>query len=296
MGFFDKLKKRGNKKIDNVDNEKLNEKDNINDFKENIKKASEINLTPEQLREKLFELIAVNDRLKKMPMVKEKILSELESIELRTVEDVKKSIESIYVSKDGKYMVFPNENDLMFTLDEKEGMFFISKTEKWKERDIESMFSKSGTVGTGFATFQKDTSYIYNMNTGIEIARTISRFKNGDKVLECNIYRDDIKINKAIKLEKYICDPQKQEEKEEIDLTQRPHDIATLDGVEANQIERVEYQRNLNTMYRLEDITYATDYEKVYQKILKEKINESKNKEGCYKYMGISQPTVQPAK
>lgn len=147
-------------------------------------------------------------------------------------------------------MVFPNENDLMFTLDEKEGMFFISKTEKWKERDIESMFSKSGTVGTGFATFQKDTSYIYNMNTGIEIARTISRFKNGDKVLECNIYRDDIKINKAIKLEKYICDPQKQEEKEE----------------------------------------------KVYQKILKEKINESKNKEGCYKYMGISQPTVQPAK
>ena len=90
MGFFDKLKKRGNKKIDNVDNEKLNEKDNINDFKDNIKKASEINLTPEQLREKLFELIAVNDRFKKMPMVKEKILSELESIELRTVEDVKK--------------------------------------------------------------------------------------------------------------------------------------------------------------------------------------------------------------
>ena len=300
MGLFNIFRKRGKDSTNNATVQEVEEQaaDRKNNFKTSVKRAVNVNLTPEQLRERLFELLAVDASLKGMPMVKEKILRELSSIELKTVEDIKKSIDEISVTKDGKFILFPNEHTLFFPTDSKGESIFIIQTEERKERDIGAMLNNS----IKFATFETKTGYVYDIRTGIETFRTISTSKNGEKVSECDISRDVDKIEKVTKMYTYIHPDgtEDKEEPEEIDLTQRPGDIATLDGADANQINILYYQQKLDQQRLLESRHYlqkpSSYYNEFPKRLLEKKISESSNVKGCYEYMGISQPTVVPSK
>ena len=299
MGLFDKFRKHGKNKATEQEEspvQKTEEKglNKENAFKERVKATSNMNLTSEQLRERLLDSLAIDDGFKKMPMVKEKILSELNSIELKTVEDIKKSKDEIWVSEEGDYILFQNGHTLEFLTDEEGRLFFVTQTEKRQERDIGAMLNSR----IKYDTFETKTGYIYDIRTGIEVARSISDSKNGELVSQCDIYRDDKKIEMTTKKYTYIH-PDGTEGKvttEEIDLTERPYDIATLDGTVAPQIEQLRYQQMIEQKRALESGVFSSrtssNYEVFHNKLLAEKIRESKNSKGCYVYMASSQSTA----
>lgn len=299
MSFIDKLKKLFKKNevkalpAANIQSQETTSNTMHNQRKEYvdyIKKSAEQNLTPEQLKKEFIKSLDLDKKLIGIPVVEDTLMNALKNYDFKTKADIEKNKEFLQVH-DGNNITFSNDykdKNIFIKYNPNEKNISIITFNSWTESSISSItdpFSSENKKNI----YQNIQSSTYDIDTNIEIARVIQNRKNGTISDSKAFERAEGKLNIV-----NVFDSDMKTIESKIDLTESPKDIATLDGVEQNDLSTRFYIDNLNNRLVHEYGFGATksDIDKFDKKILDEKISQSKYKAGCYKYMGIEDPSI----
>ena len=284
MGFFDRFKRRNRNTPTEVVKEPkplVDKSAQSEQFVKRLQESSTENLSSEQLKSRFIQFLDIDSVFKNNPIVKNKIMKELEKIEFKTIDDIEKFKDTCYV--EDNCIFFENGKMLSFELNNR--LLQIDEVEQRSEMDIGSLSKGMRGMGNHQATFTTSKSYSYDLESGVEMSRTILELKNQQMVFQKSFNRDKRSIKDVRGTEQSYNGDEKQYL---INLAVYPGDISTLDGVEASQMECLKYNQELQDRINKEShygmLPFDTDA--FYEKVLQEKIENSNNRAGCYKYLG----------